>query len=193
MNRRLTFIVFAILVIGVMTSIPVRPVATFFVGCDGRNCKYATRFASISIFLISCFGSSYVAIQDYKTSRVESVTGYRFWSCFESTTGPLTVVPLTNVSEVSLSSKGILRMEIMNVGGVPITRIECTISPDIRCPPISLQDTLYPGEKLVIEGPTGEAVFTKGRAYTVILSLSTLNFENTPTLHGMEIRGVVSA
>ncbi len=191
MNRRLTFIVFAILVIGVITSIPVVPVNTQFVGCDGRNCKYATLFVSISAIL--CFGSKYVAIQDYKTSRVESVTGYRFGSCFESTTGPLTVVPHINVSEVNLSSKGILKMEIMNVGAVPITRIECTISPDIQCPPINLQDTLYPGEKLVIEGPTSEAAFTKGRVYTVILSVSTLDFENTPTLHGIEIHVVASA
>ena len=71
-------------------------------------------------------------------------------------------------------------MQILNVGYVPITHIECTISPDIGCPSINLHDTLWPGEKLIAEGRTGKGTPIEGRTYTIVVSPSG-SFANTAT------------
>ena len=79
------------------------------------------------------------------------------------------------ISDVQLSSAGLFKMKITNDGNVVITKVECTISGGLKCPPISLQSPLQLQQTLIVEGSTGITAPIEGRTYTVTVTVSNPN------------------
>ena len=79
------------------------------------------------------------------------------------------------ISEVQLSSAGLLKMKITNDGNVVLTKVECAVSGGLKCPPISLRSPLQVQQTLIVEGSTGVTSPVGGRTYTVTVIVSNPN------------------